>query len=265
MAQVVRPVSDVSTGSWTPTPVYQQIDETDPDNSTTEVTSGNDPTTEIFEVKFPKLEPPVAGTHVLKVRLKRTGSSEDVWALVQLMQGNRQVAAKGVKNPATSYETTELTLTDDEVNRITDYEDLRLSVTAMTPGACIYCTTGTVQPAYKITFSGVENDDCLVCDSVNGTYITTQGGNPCDTVATFLSQCAPHSFMQINTDISLGDLIVTIHLDRSIWPNRPYARFKLELTDPFDCTGPFNVPFYFQSDHLKCDFSNATCIVAPLT
>jgi hypothetical protein len=129
MGQIARPIADVSTGGWTPTPVYLRINEAVPD--TNAVTSPDAPGFAAFEVKLNGIALPKArgdGTHRVKARLKKDGL-DLAYAQVMLLAGQRLIAAKEFQ-PGDTYEDFILELKAAEVARITDYTDLRIRVGA---------------------------------------------------------------------------------------------------------------------------------------
>ena len=124
--------SVVNTG-WSPPPVYAQIDAVNsppPDDSYVACTL---PPGGTFEVQIAPLARPITGTHTLRVRLDQVGSNV---ALVSffLLQGGQVIAGRSVV-PGTTFTTYELTLTEVEVDLITDYTNLRLRVVAILPGS----------------------------------------------------------------------------------------------------------------------------------
>ena len=130
MTQNSPPDSDVSAGGWTPTPIYEELDEPSPDDSS-EVTSGAGGFNVTFEVGLAELAWPKPGQQQLIVRLKRTetgGPPNDPPVRVELKQAS-SVIAQRTFTPTTSYQNFTVTLTDAEKLLITDYTNLSVQVT----------------------------------------------------------------------------------------------------------------------------------------
>lgn len=84
MSQTALPVSDVSNFGWTPTPVYQQIDQPVPTDTTFVTNAPNG--TSSFEVQLAPLITPGPGSEVLTVRMAGSGQ-----VLVKLLQNRSSV------------------------------------------------------------------------------------------------------------------------------------------------------------------------------
>lgn len=70
--QTAHPIADITTGTWTATPLYAKIDETVPDDADY-IQSALQPTSDVAEVKFGPLTDPATGAgHVLRYRIKKT-------------------------------------------------------------------------------------------------------------------------------------------------------------------------------------------------
>jgi hypothetical protein len=145
VTQKARPASDVSNDGWTPTPVYAQINEATPDDSTF-VTA---PTYEgPFEVQLAPLAAPYAGasafTPTLTIRLAGPGI-----VMVELLQDETLIAV-GLFDPAPGFAAYTLTLSPDDAARIVyppngNDPDLRVRVTPLDSGSgsgsgsCVAC------------------------------------------------------------------------------------------------------------------------------
>jgi hypothetical protein len=128
MPQFVPPVSDVSTGGWGSTPLYEKLDEAvASDADFVEVT---DPDQDPFEVKLGSLVPPPweFGTPRLSVRLRRT-TPRRVRVKIELLAG-AEVLAVGKLYPSLQFQTVSLPLTAAKVALITDFADMRARITA---------------------------------------------------------------------------------------------------------------------------------------
>jgi len=142
MVQTLLPSFDIDVGLWTPTPLWTRINAIEqPDEW---VTTPEFPESEAFEVLLTtaEFEEPFAGDHTFTVRLKSSaqggspssGSSSsgatgpaDVTLL--LLQGSTVIATRIVQ-PTDYYVEFPFTLTQQEVDSITEYNDLRLRVVA---------------------------------------------------------------------------------------------------------------------------------------
>jgi hypothetical protein len=151
MTQVARPNADVLAGEWSPTPLYARLNEVSPDEVA--VSSPDDPAGAVFEVKLQGLAWPRqrgAGTHRLKVRLRRTGPDATGVTLL-LIQGQAVIASKEVQ-PGTTYQEEVIELSEAEVARVRDYADLRLRVVAGEP--VVACCPGPLPVELTATFTG---------------------------------------------------------------------------------------------------------------
>lgn len=125
--QYLRPSSDISAGTWLPSTganLYAMLDEIAPDNSDYDYT----PTASAMTVKFSSGTDPVSSTgHIVRYRINGTLGSILV---VDLKQG-ASIIKTWTHSPAPNIFTTyEQTLSGAEADSITDYTDLRLTVTA---------------------------------------------------------------------------------------------------------------------------------------
>ncbi|HUF02790.1 MAG TPA: hypothetical protein VMM38_01300 [Aridibacter sp.] len=132
MAQFGRPASDVSTGSWTTTPLWSKIDEVTASDADFAKSSDN-PANDVFEVALSSLTDPASSTgHVMRFRERMQysggGSPGNITITFSLIQGTTVIAsAEFTKaNNDLAYYDRELALTGTEANSITDYTDLRL-------------------------------------------------------------------------------------------------------------------------------------------
>ena len=136
-SQFMRPSSDVTTGSWTSTPLYQKIDETTRDDadfiqSPTDPTSpGND-----VEISLSSISDPNSSScHTLRYTFRAGTSGEAGPTLtVSLMQGSTTIASwnEGNISSLTSWQLRERSLSSLEIDSITDYSDLRIIYSAAT-------------------------------------------------------------------------------------------------------------------------------------
>ena len=126
MGQVSRPASDISTGGWTPTPIYPIVNEATPDANA--VASPDDTGYHLFEVRLKGLAWPADGTRKLTVRLRRQGATA-ASASIMLFQGATPITGTSLE-PGTGFQDVVLALTVNEAALITDYTDLRVKVAA---------------------------------------------------------------------------------------------------------------------------------------
>jgi len=126
MTQYARPISpDISTGGWTPTPLYVQIDEETPGDSDYN-TSTKNATADTFEVTLQSLSTPSVDTgHTVNYRARCDKSSNGNIA-VSLVQGTTVIRSYDPGFLTTSFAPYSFTLTEGEAQNITDYTDLRL-------------------------------------------------------------------------------------------------------------------------------------------
>ena len=134
MTLFARPDSDISTGSWSTTPLWSKLD----DNSDVDfVQSPPDPVGVTFEVSLTDVVDPLMSTgHIIRARLQGDVSGTTANCDVNLYQGATLIAGFSVV-PATSFTTYSYTLSASEANSITDYTDLRIKVTANDDGSLI--------------------------------------------------------------------------------------------------------------------------------
>ena len=123
----LRPIADITVGSWTPSTgstLYGVLDETSPDDNDYASIAGNG----TMEVKFgTALDPGVSYGHTVRYRLQGDGVKSFT---VRLMQGATIISTDPtVRTPPNgSWNTYSWTLTSTEADAITDYSDLRLRV-----------------------------------------------------------------------------------------------------------------------------------------
>lgn len=132
--QYGRPDGDISTSTWTTTPLWEKLDETTSDGATTQITTGNNPTNQAFEVSLSNVSDPSSSTgHV--VRYAINSNKNTCSGSAALIQGTTTIASKTITSWPTTYTTDSFTLTSGQADSITDYTDLRVRLTAS-------CTAG---------------------------------------------------------------------------------------------------------------------------
>jgi hypothetical protein len=127
--QLARPASDISAGSWTPTPLHVQLAD---DSPSVYVQSEDNPDDDMFIVALEALDPPVSlNDHVLRFSYARDVADGDPIDLtVELLQGETVIASDTVTPTTDSWVTGQIELTEQEAEVITDYSNLRVRVTA---------------------------------------------------------------------------------------------------------------------------------------
>lgn len=123
--QTLRPVSDVSSGTWTPSTgvdLYAMVDEAVADDADYDTTSASSSMTLALGVGT---DPNSSSGHIVRYRIKGTGI-----LTVTLMQGATIIATWTHSPAPSSFTTYEQTLAGAEADAITDYADLRLKFTA---------------------------------------------------------------------------------------------------------------------------------------
>lgn len=138
-AQFARPASDVAAGSYTPTPLWQQLDEAIADDDLTAVDSSNNPGEADgtgFEILLSALTDPQSSTgHTLRLRGRRNGGGRTITINFRLYQGATPItAAQSFSDGADTYTTKTYTLLAAEADAITDYSNLRVRVWSTTAG-----------------------------------------------------------------------------------------------------------------------------------
>jgi hypothetical protein len=181
MTQKARPVWDVSEGSWTPTPIFPQLNEIIPDDMSL-VTSSTTPG-DVFEVQLAALAKPGAGPETLTVRLRKTDTPV-AYAVCYLMQGSTLIAGR-VFQPTLAFANYPMNLTPAEIAAITNYADLRLRVRAnfQTTSGCSRCptapatwtfsTTGISPSQFNFNFALAYQSGCLWSQHFNNVGLAT--------------------------------------------------------------------------------------------
>lgn len=102
--QYGRPDGDISTSTWTTTPLWDKLDETSSDGATTST------------------------DHVVRYAINSNKSTCSGTAY--LIQGTTTIASKTISSWPTTYTTDSFTLTSGEADSITNYTDLRFRLNA---------------------------------------------------------------------------------------------------------------------------------------
>lgn len=123
MTQYARPDSDISTGSWTSTPLYQSIDEETASDADYIQSTTNSDTCEIGLSTV--TDPSSSSNHIIKYRARKAGQGG---LTVYLFDGTTQIASH-TPTLTTVFADYSYTLTSGEADNISDYSDLRLKFT----------------------------------------------------------------------------------------------------------------------------------------
>jgi len=136
--QFARPASDVSTGSYTTTPLWDKLDEATADDDTSVIDSANNPAESDgtgFEVALGSIPDPQSSTgHTVRMRGRRNGGARTITLNWRLYQGSTAIIAAKSLTMTDSFQTSSYTLTSGEADSITDYSDLRVRVWGTTSG-----------------------------------------------------------------------------------------------------------------------------------
>jgi len=192
--QYARPDADITLGSWTTSPLWSKIDETSFDDADFIHSTGAGET--FSEIRTADVTDPVSSTgHILRFRMKGTGSGAAETVNMQLYQGATLKAQTGVQSSRGSFATKTYTLSGTEANSITDYTDLRFRFVPVhadaesvdvswaefeIPSAGTLISTSCTSGASPLTmnvsyyFQGITNYRRLTC-TTDGEAYTTSG------------------------------------------------------------------------------------------
>lgn len=130
--QYGRPISDISSGNWTPSTgidLYAVLDEVRPDNSDY-VSSGLNPSSDTFEVKLTSLtDPAVSSKYYVRYRYKKQGSGT-LNLTCYLMEGATQRDTWSHNDIGTFFEQYQRTFSQAVIDSIVDHTNLRVRITA---------------------------------------------------------------------------------------------------------------------------------------
>jgi hypothetical protein len=132
MAQSIRPDGDISTGTWTTTPLWSKIEEVTPSDADF-VQSANDPANDTFEVSLDNPGgDPDTGTGTVRIRASKGqsggGSPGTINLTVALYEGAtvRQSATAIGSNIPVGFAEYTATITSGNMATVTDWTDVRL-------------------------------------------------------------------------------------------------------------------------------------------
>jgi hypothetical protein len=130
MPQFGRPISDVSTGSWTTAPLWSKLDEAVADDADFARSPDNANTT--AEVALSAVTDPGGDTgHIVRVRARKSASGGNDRTLVfQLYQGAVQISVSSPITMTASFQNLALNLSSGSAASITDYGALRVRLVA---------------------------------------------------------------------------------------------------------------------------------------
>src|SRR5205823_3493819 len=120
------------------------------------VRSVDDPQGDAFQVKLTRLAcPKTPGDQILTVRLRQTGT--DGSATFALLQGDQVIGGQAFE-PTTSFAPFSMTLTAEQIARISDYADLRVVVVANDP-----VVSGCDNPLPALLHATLSGSDGCAC------------------------------------------------------------------------------------------------------
>ncbi len=136
----IRPGNpDIESSEWTPTPLWEELDEVSPDDATTELESSvnatTHPTVQLrdFEVTLTDPSGPPTGNETMVVRIRSwldvvNGTANIRELRVQLKDTVTVRATGNFTLNVSGYQTHSFTLTQGEKDSISNYNDLRVNV-----------------------------------------------------------------------------------------------------------------------------------------
>lgn len=139
MAQILVPISDQATGSWTTTPLWSKVDDdstVSPTGDGTTITSDNNTSPDNADLELTNTgisDPGVSTGHIIRARWNKSASGgHAINAVCELWQGipgtGTLIATLSVTNIGATEVGSTYTLSAGEANSISDYNDLYLRV-----------------------------------------------------------------------------------------------------------------------------------------
>ena len=176
--QAATPLADVAISNWSPAPLYARINGASPNDSS--FVSCPLPPGGSFDVRLAPLAPPggCAAPQTLTVRIEKTdaGVALVTFFLLQAGPGGVVTVAARSVTPTQAFVGYQLTLTQAEIDLITDYTNLRVRVLAGGPGTGSYGSAGSgsggpvcpcpLSTTFTFTLSGLTG----ACAVMNGTW-----------------------------------------------------------------------------------------------
>ncbi len=128
--QTAYPISDISSGAWSPSTgsdLYAMCDEDPHDSDTTNIEGFGNTT---CEMQLTSLTEPVSGSfHTLSIVVRTRNPGATITLTMYVIQGTTVIASDSFQVSSTSYVTESYSLTASEISSITDYTDLRVRLT----------------------------------------------------------------------------------------------------------------------------------------
>ena len=163
MTQTARPTAeDISTGLWTPTPIYAQINGLS--GGPGFVKSSDNPQVDTFEVPLTGVAFPGPGPQTLNVSLKGDPSLSGWFSLIQ---SGAPIAMRVIDSLSDGYVNYFLQLTDSQAGQITDYTKLSVRV-SVSGKISVSCCPHPIPPVLKATVASLSG-----CDSMFSSYVLT--------------------------------------------------------------------------------------------
>lgn len=136
MVQILVPVADQATGSWTTAPLWSKVDDdsTDSPIGDGQTVASEDvfntlETSVLVLTLVPGIDPEFSSGHVLRVRWHHDEPGQTLEGNVQLRQGTTDIALLNVSpDVGTTESEATYTLTSSEADAITDYGDLNVQI-----------------------------------------------------------------------------------------------------------------------------------------
>ena len=133
----IRPDSDVETSDWTATPLWSKLDETSPDDATTQITSTTNitecPTTETFDFEVGMSNPasPPTGQETVTIRVRALadeviGSMPTKTLLVQVKETTTVRASSSFTLSAAGWTTPSFTMSQAEKDAVGNWDNMRV-------------------------------------------------------------------------------------------------------------------------------------------
>lgn len=130
---ITRPVSDVSAGGWTSTPLFDKVDEAVPSDGDS-IQSASGPSNDICELALQTLpDPGISIGHILRVRRKKSATSNNqIDMRYRILEGATERASwtDDTNISESAFQTVERVLTTAQIDSITDYSNLRVEIRA---------------------------------------------------------------------------------------------------------------------------------------
>ncbi|MHC4941653.1 MAG: hypothetical protein ACYTG7_01395 [Planctomycetota bacterium] len=198
--QYARPSGTVSGGSWTATgapTLHEATDEVTPNDDTDYMVTGTD--ADIAELTLGSLTDPSSSVdHIIRFRMRTTGSGSKERCEIQLFQGAVLIATTDTQQSRPDYTTFTYTLSSSEADAITNYADLRFKVLSSNMGAgetvVVTWMEFEVPDAGGATVPVLSSPTAAAIDTTSatlGAYIDSDGGDPITSRGTVWNTTGP--------------------------------------------------------------------------